>query len=242
MRALSAGRAVSDLRRRLPLAVRADADELLESGTLPQRDVDANLADLARLNRLPGGVGSSVRAIARLAGDRAGLEILDVGTGAADMPLAFARRGWRTIALDANPDVLSYAVEAAANEPAVEVVDADGRSLPYPDASFDVAHSSLLIHHLDPAEAVAALVEMRRVARHGVVVNDLRRGLVPLAATAVSAVVLGRSRVTRIDGIASVRRSYTLAELDDLLAAAGLRRTWRSPGWMPRVATAAVPS
>jgi ubiquinone/menaquinone biosynthesis C-methylase UbiE len=181
-------------------------------------------------------------AIERLAGDRVGLEILDVGTGAADMPLAFARRGWRTVAIDAHAAVLRYAEAAAANEPAVEIVNADGRSLPYPDASFDVAHSSLLIHHLDPAEAVIALVEMRRVARHGVVVNDLRRGLVPLAATALSAAVLGRSRVTRIDGIRSARRSYTLAELDELLAGAGLRRTWRSPGWMPRVATAAVPA
>lgn len=242
MRALSAGRTLSDLRRRLPLAERANADELLDSGTLSQRDVEANLADLARLNRLPGGAGSSIAGIRRLAGSDAGLAVLDVGTGAADMPLAFARRGWRCVAVDTNPAVLRVARQATAGRPEIETLEADARALPLGDDAVDVAHCSLLVHHLDPDDAIAVLAEMRRVARIGVVVNDLRRGIVPLAMTAVSVALIGRSRVTRADGIASARRAYTLDELDALLAAAGLRRTWRSPAWLPRVVIAAEPA
>lgn len=230
---------VNALRRRLPMATRADADELLDSGELTPDEVDANLADLARLNRLPGGVSASMSAIARLAG-RDGADVLDVGTGAGDMPLAFARRGWRTTAIDTNPQVLRVARRATAGTDLVEVLEADARSLPFADGSFDVAHCSLLVHHLAPDEAIAVLREMRRVARHGVVVNDLRRGLLPLVATGASVVVLGRSRVTRTDGIASARRAYTMNELDELLTGAGLRSAWRSISWMPRVVTAAV--
>jgi ubiquinone/menaquinone biosynthesis C-methylase UbiE len=230
---------VNALRRRLPMATRADADELLDSGELTPDEVDANLADLARLNRLPGGVSASMTAIARLAGPD-GADVLDVGTGAGDMPLAFARRGWRTTAIDTNPQVLRVARRATAGTDLVEVLEADARSLPFADGSFDVAHCSLLVHHLAPDEAIAVLREMRRVARHGVVVNDLRRGLLPLVATGASVVVLGRSRVTRTDGIASARRAYTMNELDELLAGAGLRSAWRSISWMPRVVTAAV--
>jgi SAM-dependent methyltransferase len=229
------------LRRRLPLAARVDTAELLESGVLDPAEVEANLADLARLNRLPGGLRASVEAVVRLGGPGE-LRLLDVGTGAADVPLAFAARGWPTVAVDSNPAVVAVARRATAGTALVEVREADARALPFADAAFDVAHCSLLVHHLGPDEAVAVLREMRRVASFGIVVNDLRRGLIPLAATAVSAVALGRSRVTRIDGIRSARRSYTLGELDDLLAAAGLRRAWRSPAWMPRVATAAVPA
>jgi ubiquinone/menaquinone biosynthesis C-methylase UbiE len=178
-------------------------------------------------------------AIARLAG-RDGADVLDVGTGAGDMPLAFARRGWRTTAIDTNPQVLRVARRATAGTDLVEVLEADARSLPFADGSFDVAHCSLLVHHLAPDEAIAVLREMRRVARHGVVVNDLRRGLLPLVATGASVVVLGRSRVTRTDGIASARRAYTMNELDELLTGAGLRSAWRSISWMPRVVTAAV--
>ena len=34
----------------------------------------------------------------------------------------------------------------------------------------------MVVHHLEPADAVALLREMARVARLGVVVNDLVRG------------------------------------------------------------------
>ena len=227
---------------RFPLAARADAVELLDSGCLSLPEVEQNLVDLARLNRLPGGTAASVDGIRHLIGNGRDPRILDAGTGQADMPMAFGRHGWRTVALDPNPDVLLVARRATENEPRVEVVEGDVRRLPFGDGEFDVAHCSLLVHHLEPDEAVSALRELARVARLGVVVNDLRRGLLPMAATWVTVTALGRSRVTRQDGMTSVQRAYTLDELDDLLARAGLARRWRSSGWMPRVATAATSS
>jgi SAM-dependent methyltransferase len=232
----------SGLRARLPLSTRADAVELLESGRLRPDDVERNLADLARMNRLPGGTAASLTAIRQLVGPDGDVRVLDVGTGRGDMPIAFARRGWRTVAIDTNPDVLRVARRVVAGRHEIELVEADGRALPFEDGAFEVAHCSLLVHHLSPAEAVAALREMRRVARHGVVINDLRRGILPLIATTLTVLAFGRSAVTRNDGIVSARRAYTVAELDGLLREAGLIRRWRSPAWLPRVVTAAVPA
>ena len=226
----------------LAVSTRADADELLDSGTLTTREVEENLADLARLNRLPGGTSTSIRAIRSLLNGAADASILDVGTGRADMPISFARAGWRSVAVDANPQVARVARRVTERHADIQVVDGDARHLPFVDGTFDVAHCSLLLHHLDPDEAVAVLRELRRVARHGVVVNDLRRGVLPLLATVASTAVLGRSRVTRADGLASARRSYTVPELDRFLERAGLRPRWRSVAWMPRVVTAAVRS
>jgi SAM-dependent methyltransferase len=228
------------MRRLLTLGARTDAPELLDSGRLSRPEVEANLADLARLNRLPGGTDASVRAIERLIGTSNDTRILDVGTGAGDMPIAFARHGWQVVAADVNPDVLAVADAAIADVAAVELMEADVLALPLDDNAVDVAHCSLLIHHLAPEAAVLALREMRRVARHGVVVNDLRRGLMPLTATWVTVMTLGRSPVTRVDGVISARSSYTLRELDGLLAESGLTPRWRSPGWLPRVVTAAT--
>jgi SAM-dependent methyltransferase len=227
---------------RLPLANRVDAIELLDSGCLSLPEVEQNLADLVRLNRLPGGTAASAEGIRRLARTSGSLRVLDAGTGSADMPLAFAGHGWHTVALDTNPEVLVVARRETAGHPAIEVVDGDARRLPFADDAFDVAHCSLLIHHLAPPDAVAALAEMGRVARHGVVVNDLRRGILPLAATLVTVVTLGRSGITRQDGLASARRAYTLDELDDLLDQAGLVTRWRSSRWLPRVVTSAAAS
>lgn len=225
---------------RLPLADRSRDLELLDRGLVRGPELTMNLADLARLNRLPGGRDASIAAISHLLDGRGTARVLDVGTGGADLPLAFARRGWDVVALDHDPEVLVIARSATAHEPRVEVVNGDGGLLPFDDGSFDVAHGSLLLHHLDPAVAVAHLRELRRVARIGVVVNDLRRGLLPLLATGVSVALLGRCRATRHDGLLSARRAYTIPELDALLVQAGLKVQHRSPTWMPRVVTAAV--
>lgn len=223
----------------LPLSRRTAELELLDRGVLPPAELATNMADLGRLNRLPGGAAASSDAVARLLDGTTG-RVLDVGTGGADIPLRMAARGWSVVALDSDPEVLAIARRAVASEPSIEVVAGDGRSLPFPDATFDVAHCSLLIHHLEPSEAVALLGEMRRVARLGVVLNDLRRGWMPLLATAVGVAVLGRCRATRHDGLLSARRAYTIPELDDLLLAAGLHVRHRSPRWMPRVVTVAA--
>ena len=226
----------------MPLRDRAAGRvELLDSGCLSLTAVEQNLADLARLNRLPGGVAASTAAIRRLADGAVGVRLLDVGTGRADLPIAFARRGWMTVATDTNSDVLVVARREAARA-GIEVVEADARRLPFDDAAFDVVHSSLLLHHLAPEDAVGALREMRRVARLGVVVNDVRRGAWPMVASVVAIAALARSGVTMTDGVTSVRTAYTLRELDDLADAAGLRVTWRSRAWWPRVATALVPA
>lgn len=232
--------ATRDLGRWLPLARRSTDAELLDAGRLDADELRTNLADLARLNRLPAGHRASVDAVARLLGATPGATILDVGTGAGDMPLAFAAHGWRVIGLDVDPAVAAVARDRTAGVPAVRIVEGAATALPFEDASVDVAHCSLLAHHLDPAGAVRAFAEMARVARRGVVVNDLRRGVVPLLATAVAVAALGRCRATRHDGLLSVRRAYTPAELGALLAEAGLRVVHRTPGWMPRVTFAAV--
>jgi ubiquinone/menaquinone biosynthesis C-methylase UbiE len=219
---------------------RAELIELLDRHVTDPRELATNLCDLARLNRLPGGARASAAAIRGLVADDPDVSILDVGGGIGDMALRFARQGWRTVLVDAHPQVVAAARIATAEEPRIRVEAGDARALTFADGAFDVVHSSLLLHHLDSPDAVRALREMARVARCGVVVNDLRRGILPLVATGVAVAVLGRCRATRADGIASVRRAYDLGEVDALLAEAGLKVARRTNGLMPRVVTTAV--
>jgi ubiquinone/menaquinone biosynthesis C-methylase UbiE len=107
--------------------------------------------------------------------------------------------------------------------PGLELHVGDGRSLPFPDRSFDIAHASLLLHHLEPTAAVAVLGEMSRVARRGIVVNDLLRGRLAWLGAWLLSHLATRNRYTRYDGPLSVRRAYTVPELTSLIAAAGLR-------------------
>lgn len=212
--------------------------ELIDSGTLDHTALARNLAEMAMLNRLPGGAGASVSAVLRSIETAERLPVLDVGTGGGDFVRRLRRRcGAPIIAVDADPAVVALARAHISDVDNVTVLLADARMLPLGDASVSVAHCSLLVHHLDPADVVTALSEMRRVARAGVVVNDLRRSRAAYALTAAAVFALARSPVTRHDGLLSARRAYTLAELDDLAAQADLHPVARSPGWWPRVTT-----
>jgi ubiquinone/menaquinone biosynthesis C-methylase UbiE len=98
----------------------------------------------------------------------------------------------------------------------------DGRSLPYPDRAFDVVHASLVLHHLDEADAVTLLGEMGRVARLGVVLNDLDRSRLAWLGAWLMGHLLTGNRYTRHDAPLSVRRAYRLEEAVALVRAAGL--------------------
>ena len=220
------------------LDVRSPAHEFLDGEKLDALELRKNLREMAMLNRLPGGIGESVRAVDRLLLDQSEATVLDVGTGSGDFARRLRRRRHvEVIASDVRPEILEIAARNLAGTNHVSLLRADARALPLADGEVDVAHASLLIHHFDPDDAVAALAEMRRVSRLGVVINDLRRGLVPFAMTAAAVLALSRGTYTRHDGVLSARRAYTLAELDTLAARAGLTRASSSPRFWPRVTT-----
>ena len=64
---------------------------------------------------------------------------------------------------------------------------------------------------------------MGRVARRGIVVNDLLRGRGAWLGAWLLSHLATRNRYTRNDAPLSVRRAYTASELMSLVAAAGLR-------------------
>jgi SAM-dependent methyltransferase len=230
---------VIGLRRRSP------DRELLDGPTLDRAELRINLRELAMMNRLPGGRASSIAAIDQLVDGQREVTILDAGTGGGDMPLAFVRHAangtsWRVVALDVRPEVLKVAAARLDGREGMTLMLGDVRSLPLPDNAVDIAHASLVLHHLEPDDVAAALRELARVARRGVVINDLRRGIGAFAVTAALVIALARGQYTRHDGILSARRAYRVDELDRIAAAAGLRLLWRTPAWLPRVATAYV--
>ncbi len=81
----------------------------------------------------------------------------------------------------------------------------------------------MVIHHLEPDDAVRLLEEMARVSRLGIVVNDLSRGRLPWVGAKLLTTTVMRNRFTRNDAPLSVLRAYTRAEMRHLLRRADLR-------------------
>ena len=203
--------------------------ELLDGPLADPAAIEANLRDLTFINRMTGGASLSIRAVRELL-PRGGL-VLDVGTGAADIPvllLADARRRGVPLSMTATDSRQEVLDAALAIRPSLKRIPgltlglADGLRLSWPDAAFDVGHTSMVMHHLDPDDAVAFLTELRRVSRLGIVVNDLARGRLYWIGAWLLAHTLAASRYTRTDGPLSIRRAYTRREMGELIRRAGL--------------------
>lgn len=220
--------AARSMRRPLP---RRDEAELLDAPGHDPAELAANFRDIQRVNRLLGGTSTVLRHLPPLLdavpADRPAT-ILDLATGAADIPLAIARwterrgRPVRIIASDASRPILDLARANVAGHPAIELARHDARAVPLPDAGVDIAICSLSLHHFPPDEAAQVLREMHRVARVGVILNDLRRSRPGWLAAWVAARLTTRNRLTRNDAPLSVLRAYTPDELAGLLADAGI--------------------
>jgi SAM-dependent methyltransferase len=226
-------RAHDALMRRL-----VDVPEHLDGDLSDAATLVGNLRDLRRINRLFGGRALSINAIRRLLAlwprglDSDGaIRVLDVGTGAADIPMALLRATgpWSRVtvtAVDSRPEVLAAAARLEPklrSQPGLSLEVGDGRGLRWPNGAFQVAHASLVLHHLDRADAVAFLRELGRVASLGIVVNDLDRSRLSLVGAWLVLHALTSNAWTLHDGVLSVRRAWTKAEASRLLAEAGLR-------------------
>src|SRR5512135_2901828 len=120
---------------------RTHQPEFLDSNQIPQHDLNANLADMARLNRLTGTTRAVCRSVLELAAGRTGFSLLDVGAGSGDLAAALQSaaggRGMRCtpFAADLHSGVLRT---LRARHPELAGLQVEGTALPFPARSVDI--------------------------------------------------------------------------------------------------------
>jgi predicted nicotinamide N-methyase len=200
--------------------------ELLDDPLSDPAAVAESLRNIARANRWFGGAAAVRFGLDRTLSDVApgtALTLLDLGTGWGDLPHVAVRWGARRrlritpIGLELNR---SAATLARSNGLATAVACAG--MPPVRDKSVDIVLLSQVAHHLTPDSVVRLFRACDRLARRAVIVADLRRH--PLAALSfqVGARLLRFDPVTRSDGVTSVRRGFSRAELLSLMAQANV--------------------
>lgn len=210
--------------------------ELMDQPSADPALLEESLNDLAWMNRYLGVTAGVIHQVRKLLNGELPdhISIVDVGAGGGDMLAAVAswchRRGirFRGAAVDSSRTTVQLAAArlAAAAADEIGVIGADARALPFEDGCFDIAIGCTFLHHLEANDAVAALTEMARVSRRGLVITDLRRGLAAyLGASALAGTIWRRHRYPRHDGPASVRSAFTLKEVEILAHRAGLQAT-----------------
>ena len=220
----------------MSLAVSPLGHEALDRPGAPRAVVEATLRDIARVNAWLGGRAAAAFGLdALLDGPlpQRRLTLLDVGAGSGDIVHSLTRRAARRGVTLAPLVVERHPVAARLCHGAgLPAVVSDGAGLPFGDRSVDVVLVSQVLHHLSRDSAAALLRELNRVARLGVIVADLRRHLVAALGIWLASYPLWLHPVTRRDGVTSVRRGFTQAELRHVLRLAGVPGVvHRRPGY-----------
>jgi hypothetical protein len=197
---------------------RVNTPEILDSADCPPAETEVSLQDLSRINRWFGGVATTrslIENVAKAIGHRH-FSLLEVASGFGEVPRIAARHlAHKGITLDiTHLDRLRSHLRNGDGQPAVV---ADALALPFPDCAFDLVSCSLFAHHLDPAALARFVHEAQRVSRCAVLINDLVRHPLHLALV-YAGFPLMRSYVSRVDGVASVRRAYTPDEMHRILS------------------------
>ncbi|HEV7314428.1 methyltransferase domain-containing protein [Sphingopyxis sp.] len=207
------------------LRVPIEAEEEMDAAELAPERYARVLADLSRINGLTMAprptLGFLDRVRTRGAGERP-WRILDVGFGAGDMLARIARWGDRRgVALDlvgVDLNRKSEVVAATRLGGRARLITGDYRALA--GQGWDIILSSLVTHHMTPAQRTEFLHFMEREAGRGWLVNDLHRRRLPFAGYPLVAALAWVDPIVRRDGQLSVGRSFRRAEWRAMLAEA----------------------
>jgi ubiquinone/menaquinone biosynthesis C-methylase UbiE len=205
---------------------RIDAPEILDSDACSLAEVQAALKTLGRINRWFGGVRTTQNLVERAAEitGKTTLSLLEIASGIGEVPLIvrdrLERRGISlrvTLVDQAHSHLAAGCNSARGQSPKTPAVAADALALPFRDAAFDLVSCGLFAHHLAPERLICFMQEGLRVSRVALLINDLVRHRLHLALVYASFPIMG-SRVAWLDGLTSVRRAYTPAEIRALIS------------------------
>ncbi|MFQ4148548.1 class I SAM-dependent methyltransferase [Arthrobacter sp. LAPM80] len=152
--------------------------------------------------------------------------LLDIGCGGGDIAASLA--GWAArdglqlsmTAIDPDPRAIDFAL-ANKSSPNVAFRRTHSSTLVAEGAVFDVVISNHMVHHLTPAELQVLLEDSAHLARRSVIHSDIARSPLAYALFSVGTLPFFPGSFIRRDGLTSIRRSYTAAEL----------RAVVPPGW-----------
>lgn len=162
-----------------------------------------------------------------LAAGFAGSDILDLGTGTAQIPVEICRlhSGCRILAADAAVNMLEiarYNLASAGMSERIQLAQADAKQLPWRDGMFDAVVSNSIVHHIpDPVPVISEAVRVTRAGGR-LFFRDLLRPDSQSELDRLVGLYAGRESAHARKMFAdSLHAALTLEEIQAIVAAAG---------------------
>lgn len=207
---------------------RSTAIEIMDDLNCAGEVVDQTLRELEFINRTLGGNPVTVDGVHQLLRSNKSntLSIIDLGCGGGDMLKLLQQklpRGTTFKGIDANPNIVQYAIKHNGQYPVIRFVAIDILSDEFKRESCDIALATLFFHHFTDDQLVAILAHLYKQVKVGIVINDLHRH--PLAYYSIKMLtrLFSKSRMVKFDAPLSVLRGFSRKELMAILQRAQIK-------------------
>jgi 2-polyprenyl-3-methyl-5-hydroxy-6-metoxy-1,4-benzoquinol methylase len=155
------------------------------------------------------------------------LTIADLGCGSGDMLRLIDRWAKRKnlnvelIGIDANPNIVKYAINSAEHSNNISFRALDIFSEEFRKLKFDIVIGTLFFHHFSDADLIRFFSDLRKQVRLGIIINDIHRHFLAYYSISWLTKLFSKSSMVKNDAPLSVRRAFSRGELQDILVKAG---------------------
>ena len=219
--------------------------ELMDDPTLPQDQHDHALRGLTTIHQFSGLVNRFWNRLLPIikeasAKEQRPFKIADVGCGDGYLLRQLSKKATaagvdvQLIGFDFSQVACSLATkkaEAAGAKIRYEQVDILAGEIP---EKVDMIVNSLFLHHFEAADVETILKKFRDATTRGFIVEDLRRTVLGWGLAWAGGRILTRSPIVHYDGVVSVEGAFSIAEIQDVLGAAGLKNVDIPKRWPQR--------
>lgn len=200
---------------------RTEAEELMDDFSIQGPMLNDVLDKLATINKFLGGNGVTINGLKTLLKNHpkdTPITIIDLGCGGGDILRAIANYGktegyqFQLIGIDANKNATAYAKTLSSDYKNIEFLDVDVFSETFKQMHYDIAISTLFLHHFKENELLELLQHLLTTVTIGVVVNDLHRHRWAYYLFKLITIPITNTMVIE-DGLTSVLRGFKRKEL-----------------------------
>lgn len=211
-------------------AKRSEEKELMDDLDCSGLELEQTLRELKTINRWLGGNHVTTDGLAKIMQrhPHRSYRIADIGCGGGDMIGIMAN--WAKsqnihvdfVGIDANRNIIALAKTRLKERADIRwevqnVFDPD-----FSKEKVDLITCTLFTHHFTDQELITLIRAFRRKARVGIVINDLHRHWFAFHSIRLLTRVFSKSPMVQHDASLSVLRSFTKADLEGILRAAGI--------------------
>ncbi|UJH67398.1 methyltransferase domain-containing protein [Allomuricauda sp. SCSIO 65647] len=208
----------------MDLALRSHETEWMDAPDLELFTLEKVFRDINRANAWLGGNRITIKAVHELIKtvQKKSYTILDLGCGDGQMlrelAISLRKKGIQAklIGLELREDVAMIARSSSRDFPEIEYVQGDILHLNDEKHACDIVLCTLTLHHFGDERLPGLLNNFSRLAKIGVVINDLHRHRFAYYLFMLFGFLFLKTAIARNDGLVSIRRGFKKAELDAL--------------------------